>query len=357
MIETFNLASGTDARMPQGFLLGNYEQADAGTGCTVLIHPDGATGAVAVRGGAPASRETDLLDPVNMVEAIYAVLLSGGSAFGLDAASGVMRWLEENQIGIKFGGQCIPIVVGACIFDLPVGDATVRPDAEWGYRAAANAGHRIVTGNVGVGTGATVGKMLGMELAMKAGLGAASISVGDLVVSAIAVDNALGNIIYGNRGRMVAGVRDPERPLSILDPYQALFAQITADIPDRESPLLTDGEAGEEASAQAPGTAGAEGSLVANTTISCVLTNAAMNKAQATRVASMAHDGYARAIEPVHTANDGDTVFVMASGDVQANPDFVGILAARVMEAAIINAALDAEAAYGLPASRDLLDR
>lgn len=342
MIETFNLASGDKARLPQGFLFGTYEEAAAGTGCTAIILPEGATGAVAVRGGAPATRETDLLDPINMVEVLHSVVLSGGSAFGLDSASGVMRWLEEQQIGLKFAGQCIPIVSAACIFDLPVGDPTVRPDADWGYRAAANARHRISTGNVGAGTGATVGKMLGAEFAMKAGQGAASLSVGELVITAVAVANAIGNIYSGQRSRMVAGVRDPERPLSILDPYQALFTQAMAEMPEKESPLLTEGEA---AAARA------------NTTISCLMTNAQLNKAQATRVASMAHDGYARSIEPVHTANDGDTVFVMASNQIQANPDLVGILAARVMEAAIINAALDAEGAYGLPASRDLLEK
>jgi L-aminopeptidase/D-esterase-like protein len=290
-----------------------------------------------------------------MVEAIHAVLLSGGSAFGLDAASGVMDWLEKNGIGIKFAGQCIPIVVSACIFDLPVGDPTVRPNAEWGYQACAAAGHRIFTGNVGAGTGATVGKMLGLELAMKAGLGAASLSVGDLVVCAIVVVNAIGNIYSGHRGRMVAGVRDPERPLSILDPYQALFTQAIAEMPEKENPLLPEGQEVTSSAARAdnPDTSAAR----ANTTISVVLTNASMNKAQATRVASMAHDGYARAIEPVHTANDGDTVFVMSSKEVQASPDLVGILAARVMEAAIINAAVDAEGAYGLPASRDLMSK
>ncbi|MCL2136600.1 MAG: P1 family peptidase [Coriobacteriia bacterium] len=349
MNETFNLASGVDARMPNGFRIGNYEDTDAGTGCTVLIYPDGATGAVAVRGGAPATRETDLLDPINMVQVLHAVVLSGGSAFGLAASTGVMSWLEENSIGLKFGGQCIPIVTGACIFDLGLGDPDIRPDADWGYKACENASARVLTGNIGGGTGASVGKMLGPNLAMKAGLGAASIGINDLVVTAIAVVNAAGDVFSGSRSRMVAGARDPERPLSILDPYQALFAQIQA-ASDRESPRLTEGE--ERAAVNSEGA-----DSRANTTISCVLTNAQMSKAQATRVASMAHDGYARAIEPVHTASDGDTVFVMASNEVQTNPDMVGILAAWVMEAAIVNAAIDAEGAYGLPANRDLLEK
>ncbi|MCL2339736.1 MAG: P1 family peptidase [Actinomycetia bacterium] len=351
MIETFHLASGEEARLPSGFLFGNYQEAAAGTGCTVLICPPGATGAVAVRGGAPATRETDLLDPVNTVEVLHAVLLSGGSAFGLDAAAGVMRWLEEQGIGLSFAGSCIPIVSAACIFDLPVGEAGSRPNAEWGYRAARSAGHRLHTGNIGAGTGATVGKLLGPDWAMKAGLGACSLGVGELVISAVAVVNALGNIDSGQRNRMVAGTRDPERPLSILDPYQALFTQIQAEAPERENPLLPADTDNADPARQAQQAAASR----ANTTICCVLTNARLNKAQATRVASMAHDGYARSIEPVHTSNDGDTLFVMASGELAASPDLIGILAARAVEGAIINAALDAEGAYGLPASRDLL--
>jgi L-aminopeptidase/D-esterase-like protein len=342
MIETFNMTSGEETRLPEGFRVGNYGQAESGTGCTVLICPEGATGAVAVRGGAPATRETDLLDPVNTVDALHAVVLSGGSAFGLAASTGVVHWLEEHGIGLKFIGQCIPIVSGACIFDLPFGDPSVRPDAEWGYKACEAAGFMVQTGNVGAGTGATVGKLLGADWAMKAGLGAASLGVGELVVSAFAVVNALGNVYSGSRSRMVAGVRDPERPLSILDPYQALFTQAKAEMPEKESPLLTEG---------------GRAAPVANTTICCVLTNAAMSKTQANRVASMAHDGFARSIEPVHTANDGDAVFVMASGRLQVSADLIGILAARAVEAAIINAALDAEAAFGLPASRDLLEK
>ncbi|MCL2632406.1 MAG: P1 family peptidase [Coriobacteriia bacterium] len=362
MDEVFSLASGSETRMPNGFLFGNYEQADAGTGCTVLINPAGATGGVAVRGGAPATRETDLLDPSNMVQVVHAVVLSGGSAFGLDASSGVMRWLEEKGIGLKFAGHCIPIVTGACIFDLTVGEPGIRPDADWGYQACSNADTSISTGNVGAGTGATVGKMLGPNLAMKAGLGAASIAVSDLVVTAFVSVNAAGNVFSGSRGRMVAGARDPERPLSILDPYQALFAQIQAAAAEKDNPLLTEGDSAAQSSgagqaAQAGSETTPEDEQAAartNTTIGCILTNAQLTKAQATRVASMAHDGFARAIEPVHTSNDGDTIFVMGSNEVQTSPDIVGILAARVMEAAIVNAALDAEGAYGLPANRDL---
>ena len=363
MDEAFNLATGTETRLPDGFLFGSYEEAEAGTGCSVIIYPEGAAGGVAVRGGAPATRETDLLDPVNMVQVIHAVVLSGGSAFGLDASSGVMRWLEANGIGLKFGGHCIPIVSGACIFDLNLGTPGVRPDAEWGYKACTNAGTGIATGNLGAGTGASVGKMLGPDLAMKAGLGAASIAIGELVVCAFVAVNAAGNIFSGSRGRMVAGARDPERPLSILDPYQALFAQAQAAAAERENPRLTEGGEVAETAVSAGSGSGLSGgedlgaASRANTTIGCVLTNASLSKAQATRVASMAHDGFARAIEPVHTSNDGDTIFVMAGGSVQTNPDIVGILAARVMEAAIVNAALDAEGAYGLPANRDLLVR
>ncbi|MCL1880198.1 MAG: P1 family peptidase [Actinomycetia bacterium] len=353
MDESYGLASGSGCRLPKGILVGHCDDQAGGSGCTVLLAPDGCTGAVAVRGGAPATRETDLLDPANTVEGLHAVVLSGGSAFGLDAASGVMRWLSEQGFGLEFGGQQIPIVAGACLFDLPLGNPQVRPDAEWGYTASANASHRLRTGNVGAGTGASVGKLLGMEQAMKCGLGAASLQLGEMVVSAVTVVNAVGNVYANSRSTMLAGVRDPKRPRSILDPYQALFGQVveTTSKPSPRLPSLGNTSpigrlTDPAASAGMPGT---------NTTISCVLTNASMSKAEATRVAGMAHDGYARAIDPVHTANDGDVVFVMATGQMAASHDLIGILAARTVEAAIINAAIDAEGAYGLPAHRDLV--
>jgi L-aminopeptidase/D-esterase-like protein len=347
MNEAFNLATGTAAQLPTGFMFGNYQQPDAGTGTTVLIYPDGATGGVAVRGGAPATRETDLLNPINMVQVLHAVVLSGGSAFGLDASAGVMRWLSENNIGLRFAGSVIPIVTGACLFDLMLGDANTRPDDKWGYLACQNAAsnhageNQIITGNVGAGTGASVGKMLGADLAMKAGLGAASISLKNLTVTALAAVNAAGNVFSNQRSEMIAGTRNPMQPNQILDPYDALLAQIQASDRYANANLQTDND---QSDAQAR----------TNTTIACVLTNAIVDKAQATRIAGMAHDGYARSIDPVHTSSDGDTVFVMAGNLVEANPDMVGILAARAMEAAIVNAAMDATGAYGLPAWRDL---
>ncbi|MCL2882914.1 MAG: P1 family peptidase [Coriobacteriia bacterium] len=376
MSELLGLQSGSAARLPNGVLIGHHEDLEGGSGCTVLIYPEGATGAVSVRGSAPATRETDLLDPVNTVDVIHAVVLSGGSAFGLDSASGVMSYLREEGIGLAFAGQCVPIVSAACIFDLLIGKP-VCPNAAWGEAAAASAGHRISTGNVGAGTGASVGKLLGIDWATKSGLGAASVQIGDLVIAVIAVVNALGSVSSGPRSRLLAGVRDPLRPLSLLDPYQVLLGQ-ASEAEKGLSGLLTNGEQepgaqaaagqgpdgqaaagqgpdGQAAAGQEPGQTAKGGPARQNTTISCIVTNAVLNKPEATRVANMAHDGYARAIEPVHTANDGDAVFALATNKVQVPSDIVGILAARITEAAIINAVVDAEPAFGLPASRDLL--
>ncbi|MDR3315358.1 MAG: P1 family peptidase [Coriobacteriales bacterium] len=318
----------TISKMPPGFLVGNAQDADAGTGVTVLLHKQGAVGGVAVRGAAPATRETDLLAPENSVERIHAVVLSGGSAFGLEAASGVMRWLSEQGVGFELQGNYVPIVCGASLFDLMVGAPHAYPDIAMGYEVCTVAAASCESGNVGAGTGATVGKFLGSGLAMKAGLGVASSTLGDLVVTAVVAVNALGTVVDRRTDTACAGARNPDAPGEILSVDAALA-------------LLAQGAL----AATAPST---------NTTIGCVLTNACLNKAHATHLANMTHDAYARAIEPVHTSMDGDAVFVMASGEQDVNSDVVGILATRVMEAAILDAVHAAKGAYGLPAARDI---
>ncbi|MCI2242578.1 P1 family peptidase [Adlercreutzia faecimuris] len=324
------LFAATLADLP-AFRIGHAQDEAAGTGCTAVIAPAGATCGVAVRGGGPATRETDLLKPENMIEAVHAVVLSGGSAFGLEASCGVMDALAERGIGFSLGPACVPIVTGACLFDLLVG-APTHPDKAMG-RAAAEAaldagydGAALPQGNVGAGTGATVGKLGAPEAAMKSGLGVSALRAGDVVTAAVVAVNALGHVRAAD-GTWLAGTRGADG--AVMDPLAA-FAQAAA--------------------AQAA----AAGAPVANTTIGCVLTNARLTKAQATKVASVAHDAYARAIKPVHTMNDGDTVFAFASGEVEAPVDVVGVMATEAMEQAIRNAVLAAEGAFGLPAARDL---
>ena len=303
---------------------------EAGTGCTVILCPEGATGAVDVRGGAPASRETDLLRPEETVDVLHAVVLSGGSAYGLAASCGVAEELERRQVGLDVGVGVVPIVSSACLFDLGCGDARVRPSAEYGVaavkRALDNPKEPLDTGNVGAGTGCTVGKFMGPERCMKAGLGEHVESAGELVCGAVAAVNACGNVVDPSDGTAIAGALDEART-SIVDADQAIAALAS------QAPWLK---------------------TRTNTTISCVVTNARLGKAQATKVAQMAADGYAHAIRPTHTTNDGDTIFVMATNRVDAPVDIVGMLATRAIEGAIVRAARDATGAYGMPAARDL---
>lgn len=325
MLETAALAD-----IP-AFRCAHAQDAAAGTGCTVIVAPEGAVCGVDVRGGGPATRETDLLKPENMVQLVHAVVLSGGSAFGLEASCGVMDALSERGIGFELAGAHVPIVTGACLFDLLVGENT-HPDKAMGRAAAEaalreSAGHALAEGNVGAGTGASVGKMLGGDGAMKTGFGIAGMRLGDLVCVALVAVNALGHVI-GPDGRQIAGTRDGAG--GIADPLET-FERAT------------------EAQAQAS----AADKPVANTTIGCILTNARLAKAQATKTASCVHDAYARAIKPVHTLNDGDTIFTLASGQVEADPDAVSILATEAMQQAIVRAATQADSAYGLPAAKD----
>lgn len=307
--------------------------AQAATGCTVCVAPEGAICGVDVRGGAPATRETDLLRPDCTVERVHGVVISGGSAFGLEAASGVMRALAEQGHGFELAGLRVPIVPEACLFDLPVGQA-VAPDLPMGAEAARLALSRVGTtyeleqGNVGAGTGASVGKFLKPENAMKGGFGWAGAKLGELVVMALVAVNALGNV-RGTDGRWIAGAHVSDRIVSVEEAFGL-------------------GGAG------APVAEASQGEPCTNTTLGVLLTNARLTKAQAQKVSSMAHDAYARAIWPVHTTNDGDTIFTLASGPVAALVDTVGTLGCHAMQAAIESAVLNAASAYGLTSARDL---
>ena len=317
----------------EGVKVGSVTLPGRPTGCTAILFKEGTTGSVDVRGGAPGTRETNVLDPVNNVQIVNAISLAGGSAFGLDAASGVMKWLDEKHIGYPVGAAgVVPIVPGAILFDLGFGgDPKIRPGADCGYQAAGLASESPVQeGNVGAGAGATVGKSGGARGSgggpMKAGIGSAAIKMPNgLVVAALVAVNAVGDIIDPWTGEVVAGARGADGKL--LDARK----------------ILRGGSAG-------------EGRAGENTTIGLVVTNAKLTKVQAQKMAQMAHDGYARAISPIHTPADGDTIFTLATGTRPGEPDIlrIGALAADVMSEAIVRAALSAKASGGLPAARDL---
>ncbi len=313
-----------------GVKVGHYTDKRRPTGCTVILCEQGAVASVDVRGSAPGTRETDLLDPINTVQQIHAILLSGGSAFGLDAATGVVRFLEEKGIGFPFGGLAIPIVPAAILFDLGVGDPTLRPDADAGYQAAqAATGGKIAEGNVGAGAGATVGKMLGMEHAMKGGLGTAAIRAGDtgVMVAALVAVNAGGDVRDPKTGEILAGTRAPDGK-----GFADAVALLRAGYGMKRGP-----RAGE------------------NSTIGVVATNAAFDKTQMKKIAQMAHDGLARAINPVHTPFDGDTLFALATGahSERVNHGAIGALAAEAVAEAVVRAIQHAESLPGFPSSRD----
>jgi L-aminopeptidase/D-esterase-like protein len=313
-----------------GLEVGHHTLPDRPTGCTVVLARGGAVAGVDVRGGAPGTRETDLLDPSNTVQRVHAVVLTGGSAFGLDAAAGVVRYLEERGIGFDVGVAKLPIVPAAVLFDLAVGARPdVRPTADSGYRAAQAAGDGpVAQGNVGAGAGATVGKIAGRALAMKGGIGSASIALPDgLVVAALVAVNAVGDVLDPATGQPIAGART-EDGRALADARKLLRA---GDF----RPLARPGE---------------------NTTIGVVATNAAFGKAQARKVAQMAHDGLARAIVPAHTPLDGDTIFALATGALpgEANVTTIGAVAAEAMAEAVVRAVRAATGLPGLPAARDL---
>lgn len=325
-------AANTTITAVAGIKVGHHTLSERPTGCTVImVDGDGAAGGVSQRGGAPGTRETDLLDPSNMVDKVNAVVLSGGSAFGLDAATGTVKWLEEHNIGWPTGVARVPIVPAAILFDLPVGgQPKIRPTSDCGYRAAAAATNaRVAEGSVGAGAGATVGKSGGgAGRSMKAGIGSYSITLPNgLSVGAIVAVNAVGDIIDPDTGRIVAGVRNPDN--TFADARKILRA------------------GGPQAPAPRPGE---------NTTIGLVATNARLTKTQAQRMALMADDGFARAIFPSHTMGDGDTVFALATGQWTGEPNLtqIGALAADVMARAIVRAATEATGVPNIPAARDL---
>jgi L-aminopeptidase/D-esterase-like protein len=270
-----------------GIEVGHFTDSRRPTGCTVVLARGSAVGAIDVRGAAPGTRETDLLAPQNVVERVHGVLLAGGSAWGLDAAGGVMQWLDEQGIGLTVGPARLPLVPGAVLFDLPLGDQRIRPDAAAGY-AACQAASRLTPaeGNVGAGAGAVVGKIFGIQRAMKGGIGSASVTVDGVTVGAIIACNALGDVVDPDSGRVIAGARTPDG-LSLLDARRAL---LRGELP---KPML-------------PGS---------NTTIGVIATDAVLTKMQAGRLATQGHDGLARAINPVHTLSDGDTLFALATGE------------------------------------------
>lgn len=316
----------TDVRPLQ---VGHHSDARRPTGCTVVLCEAGAVCGVDVRGAAPGTRETELLRSENLVEQVHAVLLAGGSAFGLDAAAGVMRWLEARGIGLPVGPARVPIVPAAVLFDLWVGDAAIRPDAAAGHAACAAASTDApAQGNAGAGAGASVGKLFGIERAMKGGIGTASIRVGGVTVAALIAVNAVGDVFDPATGTALAGTRgDDGRPRRST----AAFAR--GELP-----------------------AGALAGMA--TTIGIVATDARLTKPQANKLATMAHDGLARCIDPVHTMTDGDTLFALATGasGVAGNLGVIGALAAEVTTRAVLNAVRSAHglAAPPLPAWRDL---
>ncbi|MCG8618113.1 MAG: P1 family peptidase [Desulfobacterales bacterium] len=309
-----------------GIKVGHAQDEVACTGCTVILSEQGATMGVDVRGGAPGTRETDLLDPVNLVEKGHGVLLAGGSAFGLDAAAGVMSWLEGRGVGFDVQVTRVPIVCGAALFDLTIGDHRVRPDRAMGILACDNAsGETCPQGSVGAGTGATVGKILGMDTAMKGGIGHGAFRAGELMVGALVVVNCLGDVVDPDTGEQLAGPLDADK--------KRLFS--TEEIMVRayaEKKNLFSG----------------------NTTLGLVATNASLTKAQATKVSAMAQNGYARTMRPAHTMFDGDTIFTMATGGVGADLSVVGLMAAHAVERAVISAVKHANSLAGVKSRNEV---
>ena len=332
-------AAAGDALRPSGSItdvpgvqVGHWTSSDRPTGCTVILTRSGAVAAVDVRGGAPGSRETDLLRPENTVQQVHGICLSGGSAYGLSTADGVMAYLEEQGIGFRVGPNVVPIVPAAILFDLGMGDGKVRPDKASGYAAAqaADAGP-VPQGSVGAGTGATVGKLLGRG-SMKGGLGSASLQVGDITVGAIVAVNAIGDVVHPQTGEILAGARAPDG--SFADAAEQLRQGATLR-PRRNEPT--------------PG---------ANTTIAAVAANVDWTQPQALKVAQMAHDGLARSIRPAHMPFDGDTVFSLGTGGRSVDARILGLigaLAADALSLAVVSAVFHAESKAGVPSRREVL--
>lgn len=316
-----------------GIEVGHAQNAEALTGCTVILCKKGAVAGVDVRGGAPGTRETDLLNPLNLVSKVHAVMLAGGSAFGLSAATGVMRYLEEKKIGFNTGAARVPIVPAAILYDLDLGSSAVRPDAEMGYQACLQASAQpSLEGNWGAGTGASVGKLLGAKQAMKSGVGSASIHIGNgVVVGALAVVNAFGDVVNPNTGEIVAGVRSTK-----IGPFKIGATGQFADTLELMKSTLGRGILNLASGGK-------------NTSLAVVAVNASLTKTQMTKVAQMAHNGFARSIRPVHTLLDGDTVFALALGGKKADVSIVGAFAAEALAQAVLRAVRMSAEAGGLP--------
>ncbi|ACD23115.1 MULTISPECIES: P1 family peptidase [unclassified Clostridium] len=312
-----------------GIKLGHAENKEGGTGCSVVICKNGATGGVDVRGGSPGTRETDLLNPMEMVDKIHAVVLSGGSAFGLDASSGVMDYLENKNIGFDVTVAKVPIVCQAVLFDLAFGNPKVRPDKFMGIKACLNSEEYYddINGNIGAGFGATVGKFLGPDFSMKGGLGTYAVKVGDLEVGAIVAVNCLGDVVDPQNLNIISGAYDRKNN-NFLNTENLILSNLKNPI----NPFK------------------------GNTTIGIIATNANFTKAEANKVASMAHNGYARTMYPAHTMFDGDTIFTMATNKVNSDVTTVGMLAARVMEKAILRGVKSAKSLFGVPSFRDIIE-
>jgi L-aminopeptidase/D-esterase-like protein len=308
----------------ENILIGNAQDIENATGCTAVICERTAPTGLIVTGGGPASRESELLKPVANAEGVHAVVLSGGSAYGLDAAGGVMQYLEERNIGYDVGDGVVPIVCQSSLFDLTVGSFNVRPDKAMGYQAAENAYKgEFRQGNYGAGTGASVGKLKGMEYAVKSGIGAYAVQVDDLKVGAVVAVNSLGDVFDYDSGERLAGMLNEDKT-AFAGSEEAMYKLYK------------------------PGA----NLFVENTTIGVLITNAKFNKTQMNKLAAMCHNGYARSISPVNTSADGDSIYAMSVGDVVANLDMVGTLSAAVMGRAIRNAVLNAEDGYGLKTGR-----
>jgi L-aminopeptidase/D-esterase-like protein len=315
-----------------GIQVGHAQNDEALTGCTVILCEDGAVGGVDQRGGAPGTRETDLLRPMHLVEKVHAILLTGGSAFGLDAATGVMRYLEDRKIGFNAGVARVPIVPAAVLFDLAVGRADVRPDAPLGFQACGAATTTAVSeGNVGAGCGASVGKILGIGQAMKSGLGTASIDLGGVIVGAIAAVNAFGDVIDPETNHIIAGARSMH-----VGPISVGSSEYFADTLATLRSFI--------------GRTSMGFASRSNTVIGVVATNARLSKEETNKVAQMTHDGLARAIRPAHTMLDGDTIFALSTGGKRADVNIIGAYAAEVFAQAIVRAVRAARPAGGLPA-------
>ncbi len=314
----------------EGIEVGHWSDLDAATGCTVILCRDGAIGGVEVRGSAPGTRETDLLRPINLIQEAHAVVLSGGSAYGLDAACGVMRWMEEHGIGFNVGKAVVPIVASAVLFDLNLGRADLRPGAEEGYLAcqAANTG-QVAEGSIGAGTGATVGKLLGPDFATKGGIGTAARRIGDdVTVGALVAVNAFGDVIDPDSGKTIAGPRDPKtgRFVNTVEQMHEKVEQSTVGFPS-------------------------------HTTLAVIATDAALSKEWTNKIAQMAHNGMARAIRPLNTMFDGDTVFALATNrrtETRWDVSVLGAIGASVLTEAVIRAVRQATSLAGIPAVRDI---